>query len=114
MRLATEYYEDLGFEVTDVSATHLFDLFCASNVEEIHAEVKGLQGGPSTIQLTSNEVMNARDFETTTDLFIVHDIVLLSNQETHPNSSQIIRYPDWVPDDIDLTATHLTYRLLNR
>ena len=114
MRVATTYYEEQGFEVTDVSATHSYDLICTSDTEDRLVEVKGLQGGPSTVQLTANEVMNARDSETTTDLFVVHGIRFLNDKETQPDSGLVIRYEDWEPDDIDLVATQFTYRLLTR
>ena len=114
MRVATTYYEEKGFEVTDVSATHSYDLICTSDTEDRLVEVKGLQGGPSTVQLTANEVMNARDSETTTDLFVVHGIRFLNDKETQPDSGLVIRYEDWEPDDIDLVATQFTYRLLTR
>ena len=112
MNVAKAHYSELGFQVSDVSATHSYDLICYS---EEHGkrliEVKGLQGIPATVQLTANEVVSARNDQTQTDLFVVHNIEFLNDDEVNKNSGRVIKLEDWKPEDIDLSPTQYTYRL---
>lgn len=112
MNVAIAHYRELGFKVSDVSSTHSYDLICDS---EDHGrrlvEVKGLQGVPATVQLTANEVVSARNDQTQTDLFVVHNIEFLNDDEVNKNSGRIVKIEDWIPEEIDLSPTQYTYRL---
>lgn len=75
MKQAKAFYEKQGWNVSDVSATHSYDLYCTSATgEELHVEVKGTTSDGTHILLTANEVAHARSFYPNVALFIVTHI----------------------------------------
>lgn len=109
---AIQFYEANGWDVIKRGAP--YDLLCFRNNEERRVEVKGTTGAAGTVNLTSNEVANAR--EHTTDLFIVHSITLDPQPQKTPTTPKFkgtsgtpLILPDWVPVDDDLAATDYSY-----
>ncbi|PQE01766.1 hypothetical protein CYL16_06885 [Mycobacterium sp. EPG1] len=76
MDSAREYYEGLGWTVTDVSARRCFDLICKRADEEVlYVEVKGTTQAPAGIFLTANEVAHALNNAGKVALYILSEIV---------------------------------------
>lgn len=112
VRKAIEFYEENGWDVTELGKP--YDLLCVRDGQERRVEVKGTTGAAGTVNLTSNEVANAR--EHTTDLFIVHSIKVEPKNQKTPGASKLegvsgtrLILPDWVPADDDLAATKYSY-----
>ncbi|CAL9624223.1 hypothetical protein SUDANB6_05933 [Streptomyces sp. enrichment culture] len=47
-----------------------YDLRCTRGTEERHVEVKGTTGAATSVELTINEVLHARDKDDTVDLYV--------------------------------------------
>ena len=76
--------------------------------EELRIEVKGTQSSGSEVNLTKNEVFNARNFNTT--LFVVHNIkVNRENKKASGGEKKIIK--NWNPRDKDLVALTYKYKI---
>jgi hypothetical protein len=75
MDLATHYYEEAGYTVTDVSGHASYDLSCNKLGITLHTEVKGTTGDGEKILLTPNEVEHAKDYSPVA-LFIVKSIIV--------------------------------------
>lgn len=72
MQKAKTYYEEQGWKVSDVSATHSYDLLYKRDTgDELHVEVKGTTSDSSQILLTANEVRHAQNFYPQVALFVL-------------------------------------------
>lgn len=77
VKLATDHYADLGYDIQDVGTTHSFDLLGHHpSLGTLHAEVKGTTGHGHRINLTHNEVEHAANCRETLSLAIVRYIVV--------------------------------------
>ena len=76
MGLATAFFENLGGEVKDVSATRPFDLTVKINGEQLSVEVKGTVGDGSEVLLTRGEVKHHGDIYPQNALVVVSGIRL--------------------------------------
>ncbi|MGP5256606.1 protein NO VEIN domain-containing protein [Glutamicibacter ardleyensis] len=108
---ATKYYEDLGYDVEDVGATHSFDLRATKPGHERHIEVKGSQKPIDKCILTINEVEHARKYGNT-DLALVGNISVSQTTDevgwtTVPGELRLIK--DWVPLEQDLRPLSFSY-----
>jgi hypothetical protein len=74
MDRAMAYFEQDDWLVEDVSRTESFDLRCEKDSKILRVEVKGTQSKGETIQLTPNEVKNAREYRSQMVLFILHSV----------------------------------------
>ncbi len=106
--MAVAHYEAEGWTVDRLGKP--YDLRCTRGTEERHVEVKGTTGAPTSVELTINEVLHARDKETTVDLYVVSDITL----DTHTyatSGGEVSHYLDWEPAEQDLRPRRYEYRL---
>ncbi|KUN75029.1 hypothetical protein AQJ66_36530 [Streptomyces bungoensis] len=106
-RLATDHYEAQGWQVEKLGKP--YDL-CGS--EERHVEVKGTTGAATSVELTINEVLHARDRDNSVDLYVVSDIkVDISSDDYTPSGGTVSHYTDWEPAEEDLRPRKYEYRL---
>ncbi|MFE5884770.1 DUF3883 domain-containing protein [Streptomyces hydrogenans] len=109
-RLATEHYENEGWNVEKLGKP--YDLRCTRAGEERHVEVKGTTGAATSVELTINEVIHARNKDNTVDLYVVSDIkVDTSSGEYTATGGTVTHYTDWEPADEDLRPRKYEYRL---
>ncbi|NDR58329.1 DUF3427 domain-containing protein [Aliiruegeria sabulilitoris] len=115
MKRATQTYEENGYSVEDVSANKPFDLYCTKpGKKDRRVEVKGTRGAGETIIVTAGEVRAAKQEKVITDLFIVHDIVLASKNESGEPRMEggVVRLVQkWMPEEEDLTPTEYRYNV---
>ena len=104
VRIATSFYKRRGYSVAEKGKP--YDLLCTKSGEVIHVEVKGSRSSLDAIIVTTNEVTDARDVGWRSDLFLVDNIVLESDDSGHCR-----RIPSWVPEDKDLTPLQYRYKL---
>jgi hypothetical protein len=110
MKLASDYYQKLGYEVTDVSSIESVDFLCTKNEETRYVEVKGTQGEGNEVLLTANEIKRAKSGLYITDLFIVHSIKIIKEGESLEATNGInLIIHKWKPEDANLTPTHYRY-----
>lgn len=110
MAICKKHYEDLGYEVEDVSANCSYDFIIRKSEQTRIVEVKGTQTAGGTIVLTKNEVNLSREQGRNMVLFIVHSIVM--NKKTVKKGSGIVSIIDpWQVSDDRLTPISFTYRL---
>ncbi|MCX4808936.1 DUF3883 domain-containing protein [Streptomyces sp. NBC_01214] len=89
-----------------------YDLRCTRGAEERHVEVKGTMGAATSVELTINEVLHARDKGNTVDLYVVSDIRVDTHTEPYTASGGTVsRYTDWEPAEEDLRPRKYEYRL---
>lgn len=111
--LAVDHYEELGWTVKRKGAP--YDLDCTQDREKLRVEVKGTTGAAGEVELTSNEVLSARDQPS--ELFVVSNITAVRSTgtdgqvliTTSGGTAHILR--EWAPHDNDLSATRYRYRL---
>lgn len=108
---ASKYYEERGYDVEDVGATHSFDLRATKPGHERHIEVKGSQKPIDKCILTINEVEHARKYGNT-DLALVGNISVSQTTDevgwtTVPGELLLIK--DWVPLEQDLRPLSFSY-----
>jgi hypothetical protein len=110
MGRAMAHYATLGWQITDVSATQPYDLFCLrQRGEELHVEVKGTTSDGSQIVLTRNETTHAKKQYPRVALFILANIQV-ETQDAAPyevSGGQAIIHEPWRISDGNLTP--LTY-----
>ncbi|MEM7775053.1 MAG: DUF3427 domain-containing protein [Pseudomonadota bacterium] len=113
MEIAKKSYEQEGYKVQDVSSSHPYDLLCKKqSAEPRRVEVKGTTSGPCHISLTYCEVRAARQCDSITDLFIVHDIEIEFEQSRMTARRGVVcLIRNWVPEDADLQPTQYRYRV---
>jgi hypothetical protein len=106
-----DHYDNLGYEVLDVGATHSYDVHATRDGEELHIEVKGSSGTADAIELTAKEVVHGRT--AITDLVVVDQI----GWERQPDGSvatyggRARRWSRWSPADLLLKPTRYRYQL---
>lgn len=111
-QLAENHYLQEGYEVTDVSQSHSYDLHCESEGDELHVEVKGTTGDGDTVFLTRNEVAHARIDDVRVALFFVGGICLDRIQPQPVASGGDVRIFDpWDIDKGTLKPMQFEYRL---
>ena len=115
MKVAMNYYKNLGYnEIKDVSLEKLgYDVYCQDkNFNEIRIEVKGTQSNGSEVNLTKNEVKNAKLYRT--NLFVVHSIKIDTKKNYKIiNQGKINIIEDWNPKEIDLKPITYKYKVPN-
>lgn len=108
--LATAYYQDKGWTVEKLGKP--YDLRCTRGGQERHVEVKGTTGAATSVELTINEVLHARDENNTVDLYVVSDIRVDTGTDPYTASGGTVSfYPDWQPAEEDLRPRKYEYRL---
>ena len=80
MTKATEWLQADGWEVTDRSINHPYDLFCKRGAEKLHVEVKGTTSDGAAVLLTPNEVEFARGAFPEMALLIVAGVQLSTDE----------------------------------
>jgi len=109
-KLAIAHYESQGWSVEKLGKP--YDLRCTRGTEERHVEVKGTTGAPTSVELTINEVLHARDKDTTVDLYVVSDITVDTRTDPYTASGgEVTHYLDWEPAEEDLRPRKYEYRL---
>lgn len=89
-----------------------YDLRCTRGTEERHVEVKGTTGAATSVELTINEVLHARDKGNTVDLYVVSDIRVDTHTDPYTASGGTVsHYTDWEPAEEDLRPRKYEYRL---
>ena len=106
MKIAIEYLESEGWNVSDTSAG-TFDLTCDKNGKTLLVEVKGTQSEFAKVNLTKNEVSGHRINCDSNALIIISEISL-DNNNTPSGGMRHVQY-NWYPEDDDLVATQFTY-----
>jgi len=111
MRVASECFNDDGWDVIDVSATMPYDLECSRADERLLVEVKGTTGDGSVVLLTANEVNLARETPNTA-LAIVSEIVITGKgSRTRASGGRLRLIQPWTPSPRRLEATAYRYRV---
>ncbi|MGW5658376.1 protein NO VEIN domain-containing protein [Streptomyces humi] len=79
-----------------------YDLRCTRGTEERHVEIKGTTGAPTSVELTINEVLHARDTNNTVDLYVVSDIKVDTHTDPYTaTGNTVTHYHDWKPAEED-------------
>jgi hypothetical protein len=108
--LAVAHYENLGWHVERLGKP--YDLRCTRGTEERHVEVKGTTGAPTSVELTINEVLHARDEANVVDLYVVSDIRIDPRTEPYTaGGGTVSHFTDWEPAEADLRPRKYEYRL---
>ncbi|MET8212566.1 DUF3883 domain-containing protein [Streptomyces sp. NPDC005373] len=77
-----------------------------------HVEVKGTTGAATSVELTINEVLHARDKDNTVDLYVVSDIKVDTLTDPYTASgNKVTLFTDWEPAEEDLRPRKYEYRL---
>ncbi|MFF4694849.1 protein NO VEIN domain-containing protein [Streptomyces chattanoogensis] len=85
---------------------------CTRGAQELHVEVKGTTGAATSVELTINEVLHARDKDNTVDLYVVSDIKVDTRTAPYtPSEGTVSHYTDWEPAEEDLRPRKYEYRL---
>ena len=109
---ARQHYEANEFQVEERGKP--FDLLCRKGSLIVHVEVKGTVGSGEKVILTINEVIDARNPEWRSDLFIVYGINLEQvNGEWQGRGGSVRCTEAWCPHDDDLKAVQFDYRVPN-
>jgi hypothetical protein len=109
VRRAFEHYSERFQLVESHETTDPFDLLC-SGPGELRVEVKGTRSRGSRVAMTAAEVELARDRHTSTELFVVSDVVLrrAADGALEGSGGTVRVFPAFVPNDDQLEA--LVYR----
>ncbi len=108
--MALEHYTTAGWHVERLGKP--YDLRCTRDGEERHVEVKGTTGAPTSVELTINEVLHARNPENTVDLYVVSDIQVDTSMDPYKASGGVPQHhEDWEPAEEDLRPRKYEYRL---
>jgi hypothetical protein len=107
--LASEYYQRLGYQVTEVGKP--YDLLAITGNEELHVEVKGSTRSVDDVELTINEVRHAREIRT--DLYVVDQIKCERQDDgtIRTSGGRVRHWPTWSPSDSALSPTRYRYQL---
>ncbi|MGW6356670.1 protein NO VEIN domain-containing protein [Streptomyces sp. NPDC055092] len=107
---AVAHYEKNGWTVERLGKP--YDLRCTRGTEELHLEVKGTTGAATSVELTINEVLHARDKDNTVDLYVVSDIKVDTCTDPYTASgNKVTLFTDWEPAEEDLRPRKYEYRL---
>ncbi len=111
VEMAITHYEAQGWTVKNVGLYESYDLHCSRlNGDELHVEVKGTTGMGEKVLLTPNEVRHAHEQYPNVSLFVVSNIVLLSEDgQSHASGGEPVLYEPWNLDDESLTAIGYEY-----
>ena len=113
MRVARELYESKGWQVTDKSGSHPFDLLATRGSRKRFIEVKGTTGDGNSIILTSGEVKHVRRNRRTPALVIVSGILISNENGSYSTSGGTVSTHEdpWVIEDNNLQATQFRYEI---
>ncbi|MET7932008.1 DUF3883 domain-containing protein [Streptomyces sp. NPDC005349] len=107
---AIAHYEKNGWTVERLGKP--YDLHCTRGTEELHVEVKGTTGAATSVELTINEVLHARDKDNTVDLYVVSDIKVDTRTDPYTASgNKVTLFTNWEPAEEDLRPRKYEYRL---
>ena len=104
---AHNFYKQAGYSVSEKGKP--YDLLCEKETENLHVEVKGSRHRLDAIIVTKNEVADARDPAWRSDLFLVEKINLDKDYKASGGNTR--RLENWYPQNSDLTALQLRYKL---
>lgn len=109
--LAIRHYESMGYNVEDVGTRRSYDLHATKGATVLHVEVKGSTASITSVELTTNEIRNAR--EHLTDLVVVDQIRRVDDDDNVPEleGGRFRIWEGWQPADEDLQPTRFDYRL---
>lgn len=74
MEVATQFYEDQGYDVEDVSKKKPYDLRCTKRQMVLHVEVKATTNNAEKVFITRREALHATEPNISRALFILHSI----------------------------------------
>ncbi|MFF3326942.1 protein NO VEIN domain-containing protein [Streptomyces sp. NPDC002889] len=107
---AAAHYANQGWTVERLGKP--YDLHCTRGTQERHVEVKGTTGAPTSVELTINEVLHARDKDNTVDLYVVSDIKVDTRTDPYTATGDTVTlYENWEPAEQDLRPRTYEYRL---
>jgi hypothetical protein len=112
VNLAIVEYEAQGYDVDYTGAWKPYDLVAAKGRDVRRVEVKGSSGAATTVELTSGEVDNSREF-IPTDLYVVDGIewARAADGSVYAIGGDARWWKDWTAEDASLTATRYRYVL---
>lgn len=110
VKWAKKHYEAQGFYVEERGKP--FDLLCKKVGLIVHVEAKGTTSSGNSVRLTRNEVIDARNPEWRSDLFIVYNIQIDNSGDTYSASGgNECSFEAWQPEEKDLTPVEYEYRV---
>lgn len=110
MEVALAHYGGQSFDtVDDVSANRPYDIEAVAGDRVVHVEVKGSTGDLSTIELTHNELADARSSSHESQLFLVDQIELAPRPRPRARGGRIRWIEGWRPAPRDLLPTRYRY-----
>jgi hypothetical protein len=111
VKLATEYFEEQGYEVEDTGATKPYDLVVTRGGELVYVEVKGTTSLGEQIVLTRDEVKHHNE-NPNNALVVVHSILLDRTQQTPVayGGTRVVTQP-WKIDESGLTVISYRYKI---
>jgi hypothetical protein len=113
MEVATRYFQNQNWAVTDVAAQESYDLLCTKNGTTRRVEVKGTAGTAHVVLVTANEVQIAQQSPSESMLAVVYSIVLDTNAngEYSASGGHLRLVSPWDPDPSNLEAVAFRYTL---
>jgi hypothetical protein len=112
MDLAMVHYVKLGYSVENKAAFESYDLRCTRLGEEVRVEVKGTRGEGSEVEVTINEVENARGTGWRTDLFVVSGIGIKKAKQGPVAAGGVIQIVEgWRAPQADLSPSRFRCRV---
>lgn len=110
VEVAISHYQSLGFSVQEKGKP--YDLLCTNGDKIVHVEVKGTSGLADKVILTRNEVLDARDNNWKSDLFIVRNICLVYMEKNWVASGgDALIFDEWEPDEKHLLPIQFEYKV---
>lgn len=105
MKMATKYFGERRYRVSDMSKHASYDLLCERSGEpDLRVEVKGTTGAGAKVILTANEVESAREHRTA--LVVVSGIELTKRGGRRvAKGGNLECFLPWRPRERDLRAT---------
>jgi hypothetical protein len=116
MAITRNHFEQLGYEVTDVSAVESYDFRASKgSAETLLIEVKGTTGGAAEILLTASEVKLHQRAYPNNALSVVHGIRLNRDTETPmATGGEMTLLSPWLIDEGRLTPTAFRYAVVTQ
>lgn len=107
---AIAHYKSQGYEVTEYGKP--FDLLCKKDHEIIHVEVKGSTSKANKVILTRNEVIDCKNPEWRSDLYILENIILdNASGQWIGSGGNAIRFENWTIDETLLSPLQFEYTI---